>query len=112
MPDAIYYFDCHYQQELGTRCVGEKWEELVWNEATDEILINREKLRLYKEFINVFLTLVPSGIICTIGRYEYFLPSPSCTPIVLELLAIEMSAKLPAAYPSKNPWYAPQHPMG
>lgn len=29
MPDAIYYFDCHYQQEFGTHCVGEKWEELI-----------------------------------------------------------------------------------
>lgn len=92
MPDAIYYFDWRYQQEFDTHCVGEKWEELVWNEPTDEIFINRENLQCQKEFINVFLTLMPSRIICTIGRY-YFLPSPSWTFIVLVLLAVEMSAK-------------------
>lgn len=29
MPGAIYYFDCHYQQEFGTNCMGEEWEKLV-----------------------------------------------------------------------------------
>lgn len=52
--------------------------------------------KLEHEFINVFLTLVPSRIICTTGRY-YFLPSPSWTFIVLEQLAAEMSANSRAA---------------